>query len=119
MTELVRYSLEDGGEVLVEAQGDTSGLVGASRADGAVVDGVTTFDRALDGVRGAADAALRSFRGLAQRPDEVQIEFGVRITAEAGAVIAKTGVEGQLSVTITWSRGVDGVPPETGGAAQS
>ncbi|POX52435.1 CU044_2847 family protein [Streptomyces sp. Ru72] len=117
MSELVRFPLQDGGEVLVEARENEPGLVGASRADGVVATGVTTFDRALDGVRGAADAALRSFRGLAQRPDEVQIQFGVRLTAEAGAVIAKTGMEGQLQVTITWSRTAD-VPP-TGDAAST
>ncbi|MEV0369201.1 CU044_2847 family protein [Streptomyces sp. NPDC050636] len=100
--ELLRFPLDGGGEVTVEARPDESGMVGASRGDGAIAAGTTTFNRALDGVRDAADVALRSFSSLAQRPDEVQIQFGVRLTAEAGAVITKTGVEGHLQVTVTW-----------------
>ncbi|MER7398759.1 CU044_2847 family protein [Streptomyces sp. NPDC000151] len=102
-TGLVRFPLDGGGEVIVETADEGAGTVGAGRADGAVADGTTTFDRALDGVRGAADAALRCFGSLAQRPDEVQIQFGVKLTAQAGAVITKTGVEGHLQVTVTWS----------------
>jgi len=30
------------------------------------------------------------------------VEFGVRLTAEAGAVIAKSSVEGHLTVKLTW-----------------
>ncbi|GAA0480376.1 CU044_2847 family protein [Streptomyces olivaceiscleroticus] len=100
---LVRFPLDGGGEVIVETAEDGPGVVGAGRADGTLADSTTTFDRALDGVRGAADAALRAFGSLAQRPDEVQIQFGVKLTAQAGAVITKTGVEGHLQVTVTWS----------------
>ena len=106
--ELLRFPLDGGGEVTVEARADEAGMVGASRGDGAIATGTSTFNRALDGVRDAADAALRSFSTLAQRPDEVQIQFGVRLTAEAGAVITKTGVEGHLQVTVTWSGGHPG-----------
>ncbi|MFJ6749845.1 MULTISPECIES: CU044_2847 family protein [unclassified Streptomyces] len=106
--ELLRFPLDGGGEVTVEARADEAGMAGASRGDGAIATGTSTFNRALDGVRDAADAALRSFSTLAQRPDEVQIQFGVRLTAEAGAVITKTGVEGHLQVTVTWSGGRPG-----------
>ena len=117
--ELLRFPLDGGGEVTVEARPDASGMVGASTGDGAIATGTSTFNRALDGVRGAADAALRSFGSLAQRPDEVQIQFGVRLTAEAGAVITKTAVEGHLQVTVTWSgdrshRRVEAGEPEAG-----
>lgn len=62
-------------------------------------------------MRDAADAALGRFRAMPQRPDTIQIQFGVKLTAEAGAVIARTGVEGQLVVTVTWEGGTVAPPP--------
>ncbi|WIX75180.1 CU044_2847 family protein [Amycolatopsis carbonis] len=39
----------------------------------------------------------------------MEIKFGVKLSAEAGAVIAKTGVEGQLEIKLKWRRdGADG-----------
>jgi len=35
---------------------------------------------------------------------EVQVEFGVKLDVEAGALIAKTGVEATINVTLTWER---------------
>ncbi len=39
---------------------------------------------------------------MTRRPDELEITFGVKLDAQMGAVIARTGVEGQLEVKLTW-----------------
>jgi hypothetical protein len=36
------------------------------------------------------------------RPRQVQVEFGVELTAEAGAVLSKAGAGCHLTVTLTW-----------------
>ena len=41
---------------------------------------------------------------MARKPDEVEIEFGVKLNAEAGALIARTGTEGHFQVTVRWSK---------------
>lgn len=104
MTELMRFDLTGGGSVLVEVDDDERGVVRAARTRGAVESAATSLSVALTGVRDAAAEALRQFREMATAPDEVQLEFGVRLNAEAGAVIAKTSAEGHLTVTLTWSR---------------
>jgi hypothetical protein len=35
-------------------------------------------------------------------PSTVELEFGVKFSVEAGAVIARTGVEGHLKVKVVW-----------------
>ncbi|MEH1167295.1 CU044_2847 family protein [Micromonospora sp. CPCC 205539] len=107
MTELRRFELDGGGSVVVEVDGKP-GVTSASPAGKVVREARATFDRALGEVRDAASAALRQFQSMAHRPDEIEITFGVQLTAEAGAVIARTGVQGQLSVTVRWQR-----PPDT------
>lgn len=105
MDGLVEFRTEDGALVVVEGAGTTrSGARLVSRGDGPA-QAARTFEGALDGVRAAAAAALRVFRDGSLRPDAVEIEFGVRLSAEAGAVIAKGSAEGHLVVKLSWSPG--------------
>ncbi|MFJ4774277.1 CU044_2847 family protein [Streptomyces uncialis] len=53
----------------------------------------------------AADAAPADRRPWAG-PDEVQIEFGVSLSSQAGAVIAKSEAGCHLKVTVSWHRDV-------------
>ena len=47
-------------------------------------------------------AALKD--SISENFKEVQVEFGVKLDVEAGALIAKTGVEATINVTLTWER---------------
>ncbi|BCM66713.1 CU044_2847 family protein [Streptomyces tricolor] len=116
MDGLVEFRTEDGALVVVEGAGTTrSGARLVSRGDGPA-QAARTFEGALDGVRAAATAALRVFRDGSLRPDAVEIEFGVRLSAEAGAVIAKGSAEGHLLVKLSWAPGQQ---PEQTAPAQS
>jgi hypothetical protein len=99
---LVEFRTGDGAVVAVEAVEERSGSRLVSRGDGAV-RAAHTFEGALDGVRAAAESALRVFRDGSLRPDGVEIEFGVKLAAETGAFIAKGTAEGHLVVKLTWS----------------
>lgn len=104
MDGLLEFKTDDGAVVVVEAAEDEGGpgsrLV--ARHDG-TVEATRTFEGSLEGVRAAAESALRVFRDGSLRPDSVEIEFGVKLTAEAGALIAKSSVEGHLMVKLSWS----------------
>lgn len=105
MAELMSIPLGDGERVLVEVGEQEPGVVEASRAGDVIEAGVASLGAALSQVRDAAAEALRQFRELPSGPDEVQLEFGVRLNAQAGAVIAKTGAEGHFKVKLTWREG--------------
>lgn len=101
MEGLVEFRTGDGAVIAVEAADDIRGSRLVSR-DG-TVQAARTFENALDGVRSAAEAALRVFRDGALQPDGVEIEFGVKLSAETGAIIAKGTAEGHLVVKLTWT----------------
>ena len=67
-------------------------------------DAAGKFEDAFRNVREAAESALAALRGGDLNPDAVELEFGVKLNAAAGAVIAKTSVEGHLKVKMTWGR---------------
>ncbi|MFI2431921.1 CU044_2847 family protein [Streptomyces sp. NPDC018693] len=101
---LVEFRTEDGVMVTVETGDERTGSRLASRGDG-VARATRTFEQSLDGVRAAAESALRVFRDGSLRPDGVEIEFGVKLSAETGAIIAKGAAEGHLVVRLSWSPG--------------
>ncbi|MGH4028958.1 CU044_2847 family protein [Actinomycetota bacterium Odt1-20B] len=118
MSELMRWESDDG-PVVVEVDTRDPGFRSVSRRhpDGEIHDVQGRFEDALDSVRGAAEAALRAFRTTVLNPDEIELEFGVKLNAAAGAVIAKTSAEGHLTVKLSWTRsqgdggeGASGVP---------
>jgi hypothetical protein len=104
VTELVRWETDEG-PVVVEVDTRDPGFTSVSRRpDREIIDVQGHFEDALTGVRDAAVSALRTFRDKTLDPHEVSLEFGVKLNASAGAVIAKTAAEGHLTVKLTWSR---------------
>jgi hypothetical protein len=103
MSELIRVPLDGGGSILVEdTRPETSGPVRAGRAGEAIRDATGSLQAALVPVRRAAQAVLDELRKAG--PDEVTVELGVSLTAEAGAIITKTEAAANLTVTVTWKR---------------
>ncbi|WP_371655338.1 MULTISPECIES: CU044_2847 family protein [unclassified Streptomyces] len=110
MGALMEFKTDDGAQVVVEVERHASGAKLVRRGDNSVSEAARTFDSALEGIRAAAESALHVFRDGRLKPDAVELEFGVKLTAEAGAVIAKTAVEGHLLVKLSWSPGPGGTP---------
>ncbi|MGW3073350.1 MULTISPECIES: CU044_2847 family protein [unclassified Kitasatospora] len=102
MDSLVEFRTDGGANVVIEVDDEGPGLELVARGDGAVVQAGHTFEHALQGIHSAAESALSVFRDGRLKPDSVEIEFGVKLTTEAGAVIAKSSLEGHLVVRLSW-----------------
>ncbi|WP_381790365.1 CU044_2847 family protein [Streptomyces niveus] len=63
-----------------------------------------SFGEMLDTVRPAAESFVGRFRELSSAPDEITLEFGVSLSAEADVVIASTATAANFSVSLTWHR---------------
>lgn len=112
MVEFAEFSLEDGGTVLVEVE-TKPGLERAARGDAIFKNVTESFEKALSQVRDAASAAMAQFLAMPRCPDEVELKFGVKLDAQAGAVIARTGLQGQFEVKLKWRRGEAPVEEES------
>ncbi|MFJ3823380.1 CU044_2847 family protein [Streptomyces nodosus] len=101
--ELVRFELGEGSAgVYVELAEDDSGVERVRRRSGARSDAVDGFENGLDQIRDVAARTLRRITSMPAAPSSVELEFGVKFSVEAGAVIARTGVEGHLKVKVVW-----------------
>ena len=104
MRQLVPYRLESGGVVVVEVDiPERPGMEPAGAWDGKLAKmAEKTFEAALEEVRGAAGAVVDKLRTVAIPPDEIGLEFGIKLGLEGKAFIAAAGAEANFKVTMTW-----------------
>mgnify|MGYP001796274817 CR=1 FL=1 len=103
MKQIVRFALQDEQTVLAEIDApDDDGRVGLHPTE-IIEDAKLTFDQALENVKPMATKIIEKLRTLNHPADEVEVKFGIKLTAEAGAIIATAGGEVNYEITLKWS----------------
>ena len=121
MARLAKFVLPDGSSIVAEVDDDSlpppmtsepgrvmrGGIFTPDPAPAAtteiVVKANATFETALERIRSASESMLNRLTSLAQPPDELEIEFGVKLNAETGAVIAKAATEANFTIHMKWT----------------
>lgn len=107
MTEkrLAQFSLSDGTTFLVEVEEpEIQGIQRVALPSGKqVLEVQETFEAALDKIKPVASTIISKFRDFNQPADEVEVKFGLKLTADAGAVFASVGGEVSYEITLKWS----------------
>lgn len=64
------------------------------------------LDSAMNTIHQMARRVATTVKALpiAERPSQVEVEFGLKLDAAAGAIVAQAGVEASLNVKLTWER---------------
>jgi hypothetical protein len=102
----MRIPLADGGSILIEAPGVSDGPVKVGRVGDAIRELPRSLQSALDPVTDTARAVLDRLSNAG--PTEVEVEFGVNLALEAGAVITKSTVDCHLKVRAAWRKADSG-----------
>ncbi|CAN7164140.1 CU044_2847 family protein [Terrabacter sp. LjRoot27] len=105
MGQLVEFAAADGEVVLVEVSSDLTRRP-VTRGLGGGVDVVeranVSFEEAVGRVQPAVEGVVARLRALPEAPDEVHVEFGLNLHAEAGAFIASASTTANFTVALTW-----------------
>ena len=116
MRELMEFRLENDGVIQAEVDvPDTQvGIARAGRtAEGVINSASKSFDAAVQAARPAAEAVMRSIQGMTIKPDEVAVEFGLKLSFQAGAIITATAAEGNFRILVTWRQSCEASLPES------
>ena len=103
MAYVVEFPTEGGEHVLVEVDDDQlAGFAPAAVSPGEVAA------KASGSLESAIDKLLPTLKSVGDKmrqlgPDEVTVAVGVKLTTEAGVIIAKTAGEANFTVTLRWS----------------
>lgn len=113
MKRLVEFPLEDGTTMLVEIEeSEKGGLVKASRADDVIVKAQITLEKSLEKVKPAAQFIIQQLKNLHDSPDEIEVAFGLKLSADAGAVLASAGAEANYTITLKWVKEIKIAKPK-------
>jgi hypothetical protein len=105
VTELIRFTTAQGNEVLAEVDEGDPGYERISRQSHDVVaKAARHIDAAFVEIRIAADALIDEMSRVASSPHDIEVEFGIKLNAEVGAVIARSQAEGHFQVNLKWSK---------------
>jgi inner membrane protein involved in colicin E2 resistance len=103
MKESVEFPMEAGGSIQIEVE-DAKGLKPVARGAGRTVkEAKETFETALEGVKGVANSLHAQLSGMDIKPDSVSVEFGIKLSASAGVIIASGGGEANFKISMTWN----------------
>jgi hypothetical protein len=100
MAEFVRFTLDDGSQVLFESA--ESDLVALHRGGTPEVRDGGKLTARLQGVAEAAEEVADSLRARLV-PDEVSLEFGLKVSGGVNWFFAKAQGEGTIKVTLKWA----------------
>jgi hypothetical protein len=99
--QLVEFDVEDGASVLVEMDEEDPGFERVGRSDRAAAKAAEALGTAIDAVLPAARLMVEKAQTISPHTSEVEVEFGVRLTATAGAAaIAAASGEGHFQVRV-------------------
>lgn len=116
MDRLVEFDLGGEGKILFET-GPEADVVSSRRPGDPARKGVAargkgkeelvekasqSLEDALDHIRPAAQLIVDKLRDVS--PQEIEVEFGVRLEAEAGVVITKTKAEAHFKIVLKWKK---------------
>lgn len=103
MGELVEFPTGDGGTVLVEVNQGLGGPVTRGMGGSAVIERAQqSIEAAVARVQPALQGVFAQLRSLPERPDDIHVEFGLNLHAEAGAFVAAASTTANFTVALTW-----------------
>lgn len=105
MGRIIEFPVEGDSTVLVEVSDQSTGVVTRGIYGPNISERAQrTFEDAIYRVQPAIHAVVSHIQSAAQSPNEVQVEFGLNLHAEAGAFIAAASATANFTVTLTWHR---------------
>jgi hypothetical protein len=101
---IIEFPLESGESIFVEVD-EAAQIDDRIGLRDQVVDKATqTFESALETVKPIANAIIAKIGSLKQPADEVEVKFGIKISAQIGAVVASGNSEVNYEITLKWKK---------------
>jgi hypothetical protein len=100
MKNILEFEL-DGESVYVEVEESEIGARRTGRREDGVEKTGKKFTEVISRIRPVAEAVFNGLREM-QSPDEIGLEFGIKLNATAGVIFAAGGSEATFKVALKW-----------------
>ncbi|GAA5096299.1 CU044_2847 family protein [Microbacterium yannicii] len=104
MGDAIRFDGADGVGILIEVTSSGGDVVRRGGiADGAVADAGKSLKQVVAQLGPLTEAFAAEVKRTGSGPDEVEVEFAVKVSADANLIIAKTTGEANFRLKLRWS----------------
>lgn len=105
MAQHLAFDGPTGRPLLVEVEPVTAGPVtrGARREE-VISRAGESLEQVLSGIGPAVNSIVSDLRSTAEWPQEVEVEFAIKLSTDANVIIARTGGEANFRVILRWTR---------------
>lgn len=103
MSPLIEFAGPTGQPILVEV--DTAGpTTRGARRDDIVTASGQRLEHVLGGIGPVISGIVSQLRETTQWPNEVEVEFSVKLSTDANVIIARAGGEANFRILLRWSQ---------------
>lgn len=105
MNDLIVYRLSSGTSISVQTpEGKKTAAAGMAGRGVKLEEAEETFEQAMENVKGLAESLLSRLTTLADRPDKINVEFGVALGAKAGVILTSGSVDANFKISLGWEK---------------
>ncbi|HST04270.1 MAG TPA: CU044_2847 family protein [Chloroflexia bacterium] len=121
MKRVIEFPMDNGEMLLVEVEdaGGSSSTLRGGHSTAMIERARVTYEQAIDSIRPAAESIIVRMRELVEPPDVIDLEFGIKLSADIGAFLASTSAEAQFTLKLTWNRRLLRTLPDNNHSAAS
>jgi hypothetical protein len=103
MTELLRFDSENGAVWVEVAESTQAPVTRGGKTGSLVVEAGESLDGVLSRIGPLVKGVVRDLRATADWPDDVEVEFSVKLSADSNIIIARAGGEANFRIKLKWS----------------
>ena len=109
MDQLVRFMTEDGEPLLIEVANPwEQPVTRGGRTGAAVVEAGKSLEEVVGQLGPVVRGIVSELRTAADWPDEVEVEFAVKISADSNVIIARVSGEANFRIALRWTHQASG-----------
>ncbi|PSN18753.1 hypothetical protein C7271_10840 [filamentous cyanobacterium CCP5] len=104
MGEIIHTTGSPEDNIILFEMGSTAGSLrgGLLKPTELATKSAQALGQAMGTIHALANRTAETIDRLPQKPAEFELEFGIKIDAEAGALVSKVGSEGNLRIKMVW-----------------
>jgi hypothetical protein len=105
MKKLIEFPFEGTDEtVLIEIEEEELGFKEVVGIPEEITKASVTLEKSLDQLKLIAEVVLKKIKSISEKPEETSVSFGLKMSAQAGVVVASSSVEANFTVTMKWKK---------------
>jgi hypothetical protein len=106
MSRLLEIPVDAGGSIKVEIEDGGAGhtMRGGDRGSELIERSSQTLEGSVGAIAPALRGLLDELRRVSSELSEIELELGLKLTGEAGMVVARAGAEANFLVRVRWTR---------------